>query len=199
MQRVQNRRKLRVKNKARFAMFITMLAVTSLAFAQVVTSPQANQPTFAFAEDDFNAMPVRNTIYVAPTYTEKEIEMLAKTVYGEALVTNSQTEMSAVVWCILNRVDAEGYGCGHSIEYVITFPGQFSGYRSDNPVEPEIDALVRDVLNRWTCEKSGEDDIGRTLPKDYLFFIGNGKTNYYTKEWQGTEYWNWSLESPYES
>ena len=54
-------------------------------------------------------MAVRDTIYVAPTYTEKEIEMLAKTVYGEALVTNSQTEMSAVVWCILNRVDAEGY------------------------------------------------------------------------------------------
>ena len=166
MQKVQKRRKLRVKNKVRFAMFIAILAVTSLVFAQVVTSPQANQPTFAFAEDEFNAMAVRDTIYVAPTYTEKEIEMLAKTVYGEALVTNSQTEMSAVVWCILNRVDAEGYGCGHSIEYVITFPGQFSGYRSDNPVEPEIDALVRDVLNRWTCEKIGEDNIGRTLPKD---------------------------------
>ena len=38
-------------------------------------------------------------------YTEEEVWMLAQTVYGEAMITNSDMEMAAVAWCVLNRVD----------------------------------------------------------------------------------------------
>lgn len=193
------RRKLRLKNKKRFALFVVMLTIGIIALITHITTNSAGEPSYACSIEDYGVLPESKVVYVEQPYTEKEVEMLAKTVYGEAYVTNSKTEMSAVVWCILNRVDTTGYGCGRSIEYVITFPGQFSGYSKSNPVKPELDALVRDVLNRWCNEKNGCENVGRTLPEDYLYFIGDGRKNHFTKEWKGTEYWNWSLKSPYES
>ena len=97
--------------------------------------------------------------------TEREITMLAQTVYGEAGGC-SKLQQSAVVWCILNRVDA-GRG---SIAQVITAPNQFHGYSSSFPVTDEIEALVRDVVARWKLEKTIGGEFGRTLPNDYLYF-----------------------------
>ena len=37
-----------------------------------------------------------------------------------------------------------------------------------------------------------------SLPKEYLYFTGDGAHNYFTTEWQGGQTWDWSLESPYE-
>lgn len=132
-------------------------------------------------------------------YTDKDVELIAKTVYGEALVTQSDTEMAAVVWCILNRVDVKDYACGNSIEYVVTFPKQFHGYDPDNPVTPHIKELVIDVLDRWQAEKEGVENVGRILPKEYRFFEGDGRHNHYATSYGGNDYWDWSLESPYES
>lgn len=132
-------------------------------------------------------------------YTDRDVELIAKTVYGEALVTQSDTEMAAVVWCILNRVDVKDYACGNSIEYVVTFPKQFHGYDPDNPVTPHIKELVIDVLDRWQAEKEGAKDVGRILPKEYRFFEGDGRHNHYVTSYGGKDYWDWSLESPYES
>ncbi len=136
-----------------------------------------------------------------PFYTQREVELLAKTVWGESLVTRSDTQMSAVIWCILNRVDATGYGCGHSIEYVVTFPSQFEGYNEKHPVTPHIKKLVVDVLERWNKEKNGYENVGRTLPKDYLWFRGDGQTNTFRNSFdsKNADYWDWSLESPYEN
>lgn len=132
-------------------------------------------------------------------YTERDIEVVAKTVYGEALVTNSDMEMAAVVWCILNRVDSKGYACGETIEYVTTFPGQFQGYSESHPVTDHIEELVIDVFERWTAEKNGEKDVGRVLPKEYLYFWGDGRHNYFTTEFLGGETWEWEAENPYEN
>lgn len=134
-------------------------------------------------------------------YTDKDVEMISKTVYGEALVTDSDTHMSYVVWCILNRVDSEGYGCGESIEHVITFPGQFVGYDENNPVEPHIEWLVRDVLNRWVGEKQGQVDVCRTLPRDYLWFNGDGKYNHFRNAYDinEAEYWPGAVVTPYKN
>lgn len=136
-----------------------------------------------------------------PFYTQREVELLAKTVWGESLVTRSDTQMSAVIWCILNRVDSTGYGCGHGIEYVITFPNQFAGYRESNPVTEHIESLVKDVLERWNAEKHGAVNVGRTLPSDYLWFDGDGKTNTFRNEYDRStaQYWDWSAISPYEN
>lgn len=126
--------------------------------------------------------------------TEREISMLAKTVYGEANGC-SKLQQSAVVWCILNRVDA-GRG---SIAQVITAPGQFHGYSSSFPVTEEIEALVRDVIARWKLEKITCGDVGRTLPSKYTYFAsdGTGKGNVFRTSWSGGERWNWDCWNPY--
>lgn len=132
------------------------------------------------------------------TPNEAEVEMLAKTIWGEARGVKSTTEKAAVAWCILNRVDNKGYACGGDIEYVLTFPGQFVGYNEDNPVTAECKKIAADVLTRWAAEKAGVEDAGRVLPKQYIYFTGDGKHNHFTDEWKGGNTWDWSLPSPYE-
>ena len=133
----------------------------------------------------------------------EEVTMLAKLVYGEARGIKSQTEQAAVVWCVLNRVDSTGYGMGHSVEYVVTFPDQFHGY---NPRHPTVDdygrdlrELAADVLTRWDAEKEGETDVGRVLPKGYLWFEGKDGHNVFRNAYRGGSKWDWQLPSPYES
>lgn len=127
--------------------------------------------------------------------TTAEIDILAKTVWGEARGCN-KFEQSAVVWCILNRVDA-GRG---TIAQVVT-PGQFHGYNSSFPIDPEIKALVEDVVARWKLEKITDADVGRTLPKEYLYFSadGTGIGNIFRTTWTGPcEVWDWDCWNPYE-
>lgn len=126
-----------------------------------------------------------------------DIEYIAKTIYGEALIVKSDTRRAAVAWCILNRVDAKGYP--NTIKGVVTAPYQFSGYDPDHPVIEELRDLAIDVLQRWYAEKNGETQVGRVLPEGYFFFVGDGFENYFTDEWKGTDYWDWSLPSPYEN
>lgn len=128
---------------------------------------------------------------------ESDVEYIAKTIYGEALIVKSDTRRAAVAWCILNRVDSKGYP--DTIEDVVTEPYQFSGYDPDHPVIPELRSLAIDVLQRWNAEKNGEDASGRVLPKLYTFFVGDFRENYFSTNWQGTDYYDWSLPSPYES
>lgn len=130
-------------------------------------------------------------------YTDREVKLIAKTVYGEALVTQSDMEMAAVAWCILNRVDSAYYP--NTIEEVITQKRQFHGYDEQHPVTQRIEKVVRDVLDRWCAEKNGVADSGRILPKEYLYFEGDGKHNHYSTEFLGKEFWDWSLPNPYEN
>lgn len=130
------------------------------------------------------------------TVTNAEINMLAKTVWGEARGTNKM-EQSAVVWCILNRVDA-GWG---TIAEVVTAPNQFHGYSSNFPVTDEIKALVEDVIARWKLEKVCGGNVGRTLPTNYLYFRADstGLSNVFRTEWSGNyDVWNWDCWNPYE-
>lgn len=123
-----------------------------------------------------------------------DIELLAKTVYGEARGCSTM-EQSAVIWCVLNRVDA-GYG---TIEKVITAPYQFTGYNADNPVTAEFAALAEDVLARWMIEKHCVGEVGRTLPREYLWFRGNGKANIFRDQYDGDyTVWDWNCFNPYD-
>jgi len=132
----------------------------------------------------------------APKYTDEEVYAIAKTVYGEALVTGSDTEMAAVAWCILNRVDSSVYP--NTIIGVVTQNRQFHGYNEDNPVTEHLEWLVRDVLDRWYSEKEGNKNSGRVLPSDYLYFDGDGRHNHFRTDWKSKSEWDWSLNSPYE-
>ena len=128
--------------------------------------------------------------------TQEEIETLAKIVYREARGIKEDSHKAAVVWCILNRVD-DGYW-GDNIVDVATYPNAFA-WVPDTPVKEELVDLVVDVITRWNHEKEGLSDVGRTLPKEYLYFTGDGSYNHFTKEWKSTDYWDWSLPDPYNS
>lgn len=132
----------------------------------------------------------------AYTVTREEIETLAKIVYQEARGIRENSHKAAVVWCILNRVD-DGYW-GDTIVEVATYPNAFA-WVPDTPVEGELVDLVVDVITRWNYEKEGLSNVGRTLPKDYLYFTGDGSYNHFTREWGSTDYWDWSLPNPYNS
>lgn len=122
---------------------------------------------------------------------------LAKMVWGEARGC-STTEQAATIWCVLNRYDSGDRFWADTVEGITTQPCQFYGYDPSNPVDPDILALVEDVLARWMAEKECVGSVGRVLPKEYLYFTGDGVHNYFTTEWQGGQTWDWSLESPYE-
>lgn len=124
----------------------------------------------------------------------QEIPYLAKTVYGEARGCD-KTQQAAIVWCILNRVDDERFP--NDIVSVITEKRQFAGYSENHPVEEDIEDLVVDVLTRWDREHYGEMNVGRILPKEYVYFYGDGKINHFTTVSRGTNEWDWSWGSVY--
>jgi len=130
-----------------------------------------------------------------PIASEDEIA-LAKMVWGEARGC-STTEQAAAVWCVLNRVDSDDPYYPDTIIGVVSQQGQFEGYSPDYPVEDGILALVQDVISRWQREKAGEADVGRVLPKEYLFFHGDGVHNHFRIGFSDKAYWDWSLPSPY--
>lgn len=124
-----------------------------------------------------------------------DAQTLAKLVWGEARGVGSTTEQAAVIWCVLNRLDHGGFG--NSIYAVVTAKSQFTGYRSGNPVTTEFYELALDVLFRWEREKQGYENVGRVLPKEYLFFAGSGGRNWFRPAYKSSVRWDWSLESPY--
>lgn len=133
-----------------------------------------------------------------PTPAEPEVdayaaELIGRTIWGEAGGIESTAERAAVAWCILNRVDA----WSQTVEQVVTDPYQFQGYRDWGECPQEHIDLAADVLARWAKEKEGATEVGRVLPADYLFFIGDGAHNHFTADYRGTDYWDWSLTDPY--
>ena len=71
---------------------------------------------------------------------------LAKMVWGEARGC-STTEQAATIWCVLNRYDSGDHFWADTVEGITTQPCQFYGYDPSNPVDPDILALVEDVLD----------------------------------------------------
>lgn len=129
-------------------------------------------------------------------WTEAELELIAQTVWAEARGVESRAEQAAVVWCILNRVDAGTWG--DTISQVVTYPSQFA-WDPASPVEAEFVELAEDVCRRWAAEKAGASDVGRTLPAGYLYFEGDGERNHFRTEWEKDwgRTWDWSLPDPY--
>lgn len=128
-------------------------------------------------------------------WTDEEVIVLAKMLWGEARGVSSDAEKAACVWCVLNRVD-HGYG---DIITVVTAPEQFVGYNAKNPIDDDLITLCIDVLSRWYAEREGQVEVGRVLPADYLWFSGDGERNHFRNAYRGGDRWDWSLPSPYES
>ena len=123
---------------------------------------------FAMTEKDIQVM----------QYDAEVVEILAKIVYAEANGVESEAEQQAVIWCILNRVDA-GWG---TLKEVATAPHQFA-YNARDMSRLKYRNMVREVLELWRTD--GE----RALPSDYLYFAGRNGHNYFRKSYGSTEYW----------
>ena len=115
----------------------------------------------------------------------------------------SKTEIACVGWTALNRVDAgAAAGFRDTLSGVLTQANQFA-YTASAPTTSDygynLVELATDVLDRWSREKAGQTNVGRVLPKDYKWYAGDGKHNYFRNQYQGGTRWNYSLPSPYES
>lgn len=129
-----------------------------------------------------------------PEFDEATVTALAQAVWGE-WDGGDRTEKAAVVWCILNRAD----NWDSTALAEVTAEGQFHGYNSRWPVTEENKAIVEDVLYRHYLESVGVEDVGRVLPKEYMWFYGDGLDNHFRDGFRGNyNTWDWSLESPYE-
>ena len=139
--------------------------------------------------------PMSSPEAATPPWTYEEVEMLAKTIWAEARGVPSTARQAAVAWCALNRLDVDTFG--DTLAEVLSKPYQFA-YDPASPVTDEFLALADDVLHRWYLEQNGVEDVGRTLPEDYLFFEGDGLENHFRKEYEKTgDTWDWSLPDPY--
>lgn len=134
-------------------------------------------------------------------YTEQDVIAMAQMTYGESWITQSDTEMSWSMWCVCNRFDSGDpfYANCESLYDIIAQNRQFHGYDPNNPIEDRLVELARDVLDRWSAEKQGATDVGRTLPAEYLYFWGDGLHNHYTTEYQGGTEYDGYLGSPYDN
>ena len=134
-------------------------------------------------------------------YTDEDVTMLSKLLYGEARGVKSEMRQAAVIWCVLNRVDDSRWS--DSIQDVITQKKQFGGYVVTNPVEDNLKEIVIDVLERWSREKEGEENVGRVLPPEYTFFCGGYGENWFYRyedfNLRNKPYYDWSLPNPYET
>lgn len=128
---------------------------------------------------------------------QKDIESLAKTMYGECRGVMSMMEQAAVAWCVLNRVDDNRYP--NTVTEVVSQRMQFAGYDIQHPILEQLQFIAEDVLTKWHLEQMGEEGVGRVLPKTYIYFVGDGTHNYFTEEYLGKDYWDFSLPNPYEN
>lgn len=129
---------------------------------------------------------------------KRDIDALAKMLWGEARGVKSTENRAACVWVVLNRVDDDRWS--GDVVTVLSQPYQFCGYRESFPVEDWAWELAADVYDRWTDEKETGQDAGRVIPSDYFFWCGsrNGEKNWFYKEFGDKTYWGFEWESPYD-
>lgn len=126
--------------------------------------------------------------------------MMAKVMYCEAKGIADKRELSMIAWTILNRLDAGTFG--NSIPAIITTPRQFAYSKNAPTVNQcgiDLFALAQDVLLRWQAEREGQTEVGRTLPKGYYYYWGDGFHNYFKTTDRGKGYlWFQGYGDPYE-
>lgn len=176
---------------AAFAVLITFLVVIGGRNDTLAEEPTTEEPAAQEVLPEPEHLEEPSTIWVPD---QEEVEAIARTLYAECRGVESVAERAAVAWCILNRVDDPSYP--DTVLGVVEQPYQFA-YDETAPLWPFLERLAADVLTRYHREKSGETDVGRTLPAEYLYFEGDGERNWFTTEWQGKDYWDWSLPDPY--
>ncbi len=112
----------------------------------------------------------------------EDVEAIARTLYGECRGVESEAEKEAVAWVIMNRLDA---GYADTVLSVVSAPGQFVGYDPGHPLWTDLVNIAERVLWMHHAEQMGVA-VERVLPKECLWFSGDGVRNYFRCEYDGT-------------
>ena len=114
---------------------------------------------------------------LSDSFTEHDVILIAKTIYGEAGSDwISYEEKACVAWVILNRVDDPRWP--NTVEEVVTAENQFHGYSEYHAITYECYGVAKDVLIRWSLEKMGYC-VKRELAPTMTAFYGDGHANHF--------------------
>ena len=159
------------------SIIITIVCAVLMAIATVYAAVTAAESVPEGVPPEVNTEGLCVYTVKEPTYemyyTQDDVIAIAKMLYGESRGCSVSNQQKAV-WCVLNRVDADGFP--DTIIGVLSQPNQFHGYSPAFPVWDELTAVAEDVLTRWSLEKQGVA-VNRELPKSYLYFTGTGREN----------------------
>lgn len=143
------------------------------------------------------------------SFTRQDVEDMGRAIWGEAGGISSKTERAAVGWVILNQVDSNANGMRnyHNVQDVLAKKTNIQGYWAKinaGEVPEQYLSLAYDILCRYYAEKDGWTNVGRIIPSDYLYWMGDGHRNYFTIGYHSGSMnycydnaWDWSLASPY--
>lgn len=86
------------------------------------------------------------------TAMDAEADSLARLLYGYR--NNSLRDRKTLIWCVLARVDNNGYP--GSVEAVVNQDKQWMFYTSDNPIREDDRAIALEQLREWHSGKYPE-------------------------------------------
>ena len=98
---------------------------------------------------------------------EREAEWIAKVMYGMAKPDHKDSDLRAIVWCILNRVDNKAYP--GEVQAVCQQKSQWMGYSDDNPVIAKLYDIALVELKKW------HGDSVRPMSADYIYLTWSSK------------------------
>ena len=164
-------------NDKRLSIILTIVCAVLMAIATVYATVTAAESVPEGVPPEVNTEGLCVYTVKEPEYemyyTQEDVIAIAKMLYGESRGCSVSNQQKAV-WCVLNRVDADGFP--DTIIGVLSQPNQFHGYSTAFPVWDELTAVAEDVLTRWSLEKQGVA-VNRELPKSFLYFTGTGREN----------------------
>lgn len=181
---------------------IAMIIMGLIVLVSVITSPVSGADVATTEKlelttplvDERNDIPITLTFY----YDENDIVVLAKILYRECGAVKNVTEQACVAWTVCNWADVGGEDYVGMISKSAKSPNRFA-WIAKTPVTDHLYRLASDVLFRWNLEKNGYNVVGRVLPSDYYYFAGDGKHNYFRRNFRNDrDFWDYTLESPYE-
>ena len=98
---------------------------------------------------------------------EREAEWIARVMYGMAKPDHKDSDLRAIVWCILNRVDNKAYP--GEVQAVCQQKSQWMGYSDDNPVIAKLYDIALAELKKW------HGDSVRPMSADYVYLTWSSK------------------------
>ena len=98
---------------------------------------------------------------------EREAEWIARVMYGMAKPDHKDSDLRAIVWCVLNRVDNKAYP--GEVQAVCQQKSQWMGYSDDNPVIAKLYDIALAELKKW------HGDSVRPMSADYVYLTWSSK------------------------